>query len=73
VKLAAVSTVRCHPALARHHSTRKEASRNIFAYIEGFYHRTRRHPLHQPDRDGAKSSLTLSIVSEEDQGFAFPA
>jgi transposase InsO family protein len=31
-------------ALARHHSTRKEASRNIFAYIEGFYHRTRRHP-----------------------------
>jgi putative transposase len=44
VKLAAVSTVCCHPALARHHSTRKEASRNIFAYIEGFYHRTRRHP-----------------------------
>jgi putative transposase len=28
----------------RHYSTRKEASRNIFAYIEGFYHRTRRHP-----------------------------
>jgi hypothetical protein len=26
-----------------------------------------RHRLHQPDRDGAKSSLTLSIFSGEDQ------
>jgi transposase InsO family protein len=53
----------------RQYATRAEAKRDIFAYIEGSYNRTRRHPaigLHQPDRDGAKSSLTLSIFSEED-------
>jgi putative transposase len=27
----------------RHYATRQEASRDIFAYIEGFYNRTRRH------------------------------
>ena len=27
----------------RHYATREEASRDIFAYIEGFYNRTRRH------------------------------
>ena len=27
----------------RHYTTREEASRDIFAYIEGFYNRTRRH------------------------------
>jgi transposase InsO family protein len=27
----------------RHHATRAEATRDIFAYIEGFYNRTRRH------------------------------
>ena len=27
----------------RHYATRKEATRDIFAYIEGFYNRTRRH------------------------------
>ena len=55
----------------RHYATRAEAQRDIFAYIEGFYNRTRRplgHRLHQPDRDGAKSSLTLSIFSGEDHG-----
>ena len=54
----------------RHYATRGEAKRDIFAYIEGFYNRTRRHSAigyHQPDRDGAKSSLTLSIFSGEDQ------
>ena len=27
----------------RHYATRAEATRDIFAYIEGFYNRTRRH------------------------------
>jgi transposase InsO family protein len=27
----------------RHYATRQEARRDIFAYIEGFYNRTRRH------------------------------
>ncbi|MGY4430771.1 transposase InsO family protein [Bradyrhizobium sp. F1.13.1] len=27
----------------RHYATRTEATRDIFAYIEGFYNRTRRH------------------------------
>jgi len=27
----------------RHYATRQEAARDIFAYIEGFYNRTRRH------------------------------
>jgi transposase InsO family protein len=27
----------------RHYPTREEARRDIFAYIEGFYNRTRRH------------------------------
>ncbi len=48
----------------RHYATRTEATRDIFAYIEGFYNRTRRHSAIgyiSPDRDGAKSSLTLSI------------
>ena len=27
----------------RHYTTREEATRDIFAYIEGFYNRTRRH------------------------------
>jgi putative transposase len=27
----------------RHYATRAEAKRDIFAYIEGFYNRTRRH------------------------------
>jgi putative transposase len=27
----------------RHYATRAEARRDIFAYIEGFYNRTRRH------------------------------
>src|SRR5258708_5008623 len=44
----------------RHYATRAEATRDIFAYIED------RHRLYQPDRDGAKSSLTLSIFSGED-------
>ena len=54
----------------RQYATRAEAERDIFAYIEGFYNRTPsplRHRLYQPDRDGAKSSLTLSIFSGEDQ------
>jgi transposase InsO family protein len=28
---------------AQHYATREEARRDIFAYIEGFYNRTRRH------------------------------
>src|SRR5258707_2035123 len=44
----------------RHYATRAEATRDILAYIED------RHRLYQPDRDGAKSSLTLSIFSGED-------
>ena len=52
-----------------HYATRAEATRDIFAYIEGIQSNASplRHRLYQPDRDGAKSSLTLSIFSGEDQ------
>jgi putative transposase len=52
----------------RKYATPAEATRDIFAYIEGFYNRTPaslRHRLYQPDRDGAKSSSILSILSGE--------
>jgi hypothetical protein len=42
----------------RQYATRAEAQRDIFAYIEDFASFGDR--LCQPDRDGAKSSLTLS-------------
>jgi hypothetical protein len=48
----------------RRYATRAEATRDIFAHIEGFYNRNAsplRHRLHQPARDRAKGSLTLSI------------
>jgi putative transposase len=54
----------------RHYATRAEAKRDIFAYIEGFYKPNPPpfgHRLYQPNPDGAKSSLTLSILSGEDQ------
>jgi transposase InsO family protein len=53
---------------------RAEASRNIFAYIEGFYHRTRRHPA-----IGCVSPIEMELkavtlfFSEQDQDSAFPA
>jgi transposase InsO family protein len=54
----------------RHYATREDARRDVFAHIEGFYNRTRRHSAIgyiNPDRDGAESSsLTLSIFSRED-------
>jgi transposase InsO family protein len=53
----------------RHDATRTEAVRDIFVY-RGLLQSNAsslRHRLHQPDRDGAKSSLTLSIFSGEDQ------
>src|SRR5205085_7208472 len=52
----------------RQYQTRAEAQRDIFAFIEGFYNRTRlhfRHRIYRPDRDGAKSSLTLSFLGED--------
>jgi hypothetical protein len=54
----------------RRYATRAEATRDIFAHIEGFYNRNAsplRHRLHQPARDRAKGSLTLSIFSGEAQ------
>jgi transposase InsO family protein len=55
----------------QHYATREEARLDIFAYIEGFYNRTRRHSAigyMSPIEMEAKSSLTLSIFSGEDQG-----
>jgi len=53
---------------------RAEASRNIFAYIEGFYHRTRRHsaigcigPIEMEPK------IVTLFFSEQDQDSAFPA
>ena len=49
----------------RHYATRAKATRDIFAHIEGFYNRNaspRRHRLHRPARDRAKSSLTLTLT-----------
>jgi transposase InsO family protein len=54
----------------RKYATPAEATRDIFAYIEGLLQSnpsSLRHRLYQPDRDGAESSLTLSIYSGEDQ------
>jgi transposase InsO family protein len=52
------------------YATRTEAKRDIFAYIEGFYNRTRRHSAIgyiSPIEMELKASLTLSIFSGEDQ------
>jgi Integrase core domain len=54
----------------QHYATREQAKRDIFAYIEGFLQSNASplgHRISQPDRDGAKSSLSLSIFSGEDQ------
>ena len=53
----------------RHYATGKEATRDIFAYrgLQRSNASPLRHRLRQPDRDGTKSSLTLSIFSGEDQ------
>src|SRR5438477_13206861 len=45
----------------RHYATWAEATREKASTIE------LRHRLHQPDRDGAKSSLILSIFSPVDR------
>ena len=54
----------------RHYATWKVATRGIFAYIKGFYNRTSRHSalvdVSFSDRDGAKSSLILSISLSKD-------
>jgi hypothetical protein len=54
----------------QHYATREDARRDIFAYIERIL-QSNASPLgrriSQPERDGAKSSLTLSIFSGEDQ------
>jgi putative transposase len=50
----------------RQYATRTEAKRDIFAYIEGFYNRTRRHSAIGYISPIDKSSLTLSIFSGED-------
>ncbi|MGY3695412.1 transposase InsO family protein [Bradyrhizobium sp. USDA 3240] len=51
------------------YKTRAEAQRDIFAFIEGFYNRTRLHSAvgYRPDRNGAKSRLNQSTFSGEDQ------
>jgi putative transposase len=36
-------TLKCELVYHRHYATREQAGRDIFAYIEGFYNRTRRH------------------------------
>ena len=53
----------------RDYQTRAEAQRDIFAFIEGFYNRTRLHSaiIYRPDRDGVKSRLNPSTFSGEDQ------
>jgi len=54
----------------RQYQSRAEAQRDIFAFIEGFYNRTRLHSaigLYPSDRDGAKSRLNSSTFSGEDQ------
>ena len=53
----------------RHYATGKKATRDIFAYrgLQRSNASPLRHRLRQPDRDGTKSSLTLSIFSGEDQ------
>jgi transposase InsO family protein len=52
----------------QHYATREEAKRDIFAYIEGFYNRTRRHSAigYLSPIEMEQSSLTLSIFSGED-------
>ena len=60
----------------RHYQTCAEAQRDIFAFIEGFYNRTRLHSAIgyiAPIENGAKSRLNPSTFSGEDQcrGVAF--
>ena len=53
----------------RDYNTRAEARRDIFAFIEGFYNRTRTpfcDRIHPADPDGAESRLNPSTFSGED-------
>jgi len=48
----------------RDYNTRAEVQRDIFAFIEGFYYRSKtplRHRICRPDRNGAKSRLTRPL------------
>jgi putative transposase len=51
----------------RQYATRAETQRDIFAYIEGPYNRTRRHSPISPIAMELKSSLTLSTFLGKNQ------